>query len=157
MGVAERVGGADRDDRDSGLDDETGVFASVVWDLQYIDGPRNGNRSFQVARQEDCCSINTQLQDNGVVVLDATHRSPVTWRMQDGERADLLACPDPSDGDLALVDLFEQVLILGDHRIPAEPDLADFEVSEDIQQAIDVVLVGMGQDERVEPPNAPLE
>lgn len=129
----------------------------MVGDLQDVYGAGKGDGSFKVARQEDARSFGVELKDDGVIVLDVRTGRPVRRGVQDGEGVDLLAGPEPSDGDLAPIDLFEQVSILRDHRVPTEPNLSDFEILEDIEQAVNVVVMRMGQDDGIEPPDPPFE
>src|SRR5436190_605931 len=77
--------------------------------------------------------------------------------MQNGERIDSLAGCYPPDGNLLLLNAFDQFVVSRSHRITSQPEFADFEVFDDGEQTVHVVVMRVRQNNRIQPPDSPPE
>ena len=157
-GCPKAVVGADRDDREPGLHFEASVSASMVGDLENVDVPRKGVQiAFEVAGQKCAPPLPFEHQYQGIVVVNPGSREPVTWRIHDPERADSVSRPQPTNRYVASVDLLDQFSVPGDEGVVAQPDFTDFEVANQIEQTIHMVVMGMRQCDRVQTPESSRE
>ena len=158
MGVSERIAGPNRDNPYSRGNPRPDALASVVRYLQDINlVVRYGYSSFNITGQESRGAPGIQEEHHGVVVLSILSRNPVGGRMQDRERAKLLAGGYPPNGDLTFLNLLNEVPISRRHWISPQPELANLKILNDIKKSIHVVVMRVGQDDGVQTPNSPRE
>ena len=131
---------------------EPRIPAAMVGDLQDVYGRgRILKRNLQISGQQDCSGTVSNEQDHRVIVLGGLARLPASWRVEDLDRSNDIACSNPPDGDALLRQQIQKFLVAGSGRVPAQPDFPNPEIAHNVQQPIHVIVMGVGQNHRVQP------
>src|SRR5437867_10116056 len=155
--MPERIVGSYRNHPDRAVWPHMDALTSMVRDLQHIDCVRDRYASLDISRQEGRRPPCIQEQDDRIIVLIIPARDPIRRRMQNVERTDRLTRRHPSNGNLLLLNAFDQFPVSWNHWITPQPEFADLEVFDHVEEAIHMIVVRVSQDDGIQPPDASRE
>ncbi len=114
-----------------------------------------GQIRLEISSQKRRASRCVEKQDERVVVGDPWAGLPCCRWIQDREPSNRVSRLQPTDRNRVRRRVFKKVPIAGYHGIFAEPQFSDFEVADQTEEAVHVVVMGVGQNDGVQIPDAP--
>ena len=116
----------------------------MVRNLQDIDSFGYRNTPLDVPGKERSPLAGVQKQNDRIIVLVIPSGNPIRRRMQNRKRSDGLAGAYPPNGNLLLLNTFDQFAVSRNHGITSQPKFADFEVVDHLEQTVHVVVMRVG-------------
>ena len=144
MRVTKRVISSHRHYPNSRRNPQADAPASMVGDFKDIDSIRDQDLPLDIPSQKGRSVRSLQEKHYRVVVLGGFPNPPVWWGVQDLGLADGLACGNPADRDLLLLEAFDQLAVWGSHWITSQPEFSHFEVLDHVSQSVHMIMMSMG-------------